>query len=304
MKKIYTLSLLLALGFSANSQVVISQVYGGGGNAGATYTNDFIELFNRGTVAQNLAGWSIQYASAAGPTGATTPNWITTILPNFNLQPGQYFLIQQAPGTTPSAALPTPDLNGIGPGTTNSDGTALATGIAMSGSNGKVILVNVATQQTGINPTGTQIVDKVGYGTTPTGFEGTGPTGTALTSSTAANRKSAGCTDTDSNPSDFVSSVPSARNSSSAINVCPPLSIQQNSISGLKVYPNPAKNNLFISSDSNEIKQVEIYNVLGKVVLNTKVTNAPINISTVSAGVYVVKITEAGKTATRKLVIE
>lgn len=82
------------------------------------------------------------------------------------------------------------------------------------------------------------------------------------------------------------------------------LSNQKNSISGLKVYPNPAKNNLFISSDSNQIKQVEIYNVLGKVVLNTKVTNASINISAIAAGVYVVKITEAGKTATRKLVIE
>jgi Lamin Tail Domain len=93
MKKFYTLSLLLALGLSANAQVVISQVYGGGGNAGATYTNDFIELFNRGTVAQNLAGWSVQYTSATGPSGATTPNWITTVLPSFNLQPGQYFLI-------------------------------------------------------------------------------------------------------------------------------------------------------------------------------------------------------------------
>ena len=61
---------------------------------------------------------------------------------------------------------------------------------------------------------------------------------------------------------------------------------------------------MFISSDSNEIKQVEIYNVLGKVVLNTKIINASINISTIAAGVYVVKITEAGKTATRKLVIE
>ena len=82
------------------------------------------------------------------------------------------------------------------------------------------------------------------------------------------------------------------------------LSTKQNSISGLRVYPNPAKNNLFISSDNNEVKQVEIYNVLGKVVLNTKVTNAPINISAISSGVYVVKITEAGKTATRKLVVE
>jgi Secretion system C-terminal sorting domain len=82
------------------------------------------------------------------------------------------------------------------------------------------------------------------------------------------------------------------------------LSIQQNSISGLKVYPNPAKDVLYISSDNNTTKQVEVYDVLGKVVLNTKATNAPINIASLNRGVYVVKVTEEGKTATRKLVIE
>ena len=46
--------------------VVISEVYGGGGNAGATYTNDFIELYNRTANAISLAGWSVQYASATG----------------------------------------------------------------------------------------------------------------------------------------------------------------------------------------------------------------------------------------------
>lgn len=43
--------------------VVISQVYGGGGNTGATYTNDFVELFNRGTTSVSINGWSIQYAA-------------------------------------------------------------------------------------------------------------------------------------------------------------------------------------------------------------------------------------------------
>ena len=54
--------------------IVISQVYGGGGNAGAVYTHDFIELFNRGTTTVSLAGWSVQYASATGTGnfGATT----------------------------------------------------------------------------------------------------------------------------------------------------------------------------------------------------------------------------------------
>lgn len=75
-------------------------------------------------------------------------------------------------------------------------------------------------------------------------------------------------------------------------------------ISGLSIYPNPAKNLLNITSDSIETKQVEIYNILGKSVLSTKVTNAPINVSTLTSGVYIVKITEDGKTATRKLVIQ
>ena len=82
------------------------------------------------------------------------------------------------------------------------------------------------------------------------------------------------------------------------------LSIKENSISGLKVYPNPANTNLFITSDNNEVKEVTVVDVLGKVVLNTKVTNAPINVSALTSGVYMVKVTEAGKTATRKLVIE
>jgi Secretion system C-terminal sorting domain len=79
---------------------------------------------------------------------------------------------------------------------------------------------------------------------------------------------------------------------------------QFDGISGLSIYPNPAKNILNITSDSFETKTVSIYNVLGKVVLTANVTNAPLNIANLAKGVYVVKVTEADKTATRKLVIE
>lgn len=75
-------------------------------------------------------------------------------------------------------------------------------------------------------------------------------------------------------------------------------------ISGLKIYPNPAKNVLNITSDSFEAKTVAIYNVLGAQVLSANVTNAPINVASLSRGIYVVKVTEEGKTATRKLVVE
>ena len=55
--------------FAANTPagvIVISQVYGGGGNAGAPFHNDYIELFNRGNASTDVTGWSVQYASATG----------------------------------------------------------------------------------------------------------------------------------------------------------------------------------------------------------------------------------------------
>jgi len=55
--------LVVPVAQSASSDMVVSQVYGGGGNSGATYANDFVELFNRGTAAVDLGTWSVQYAS-------------------------------------------------------------------------------------------------------------------------------------------------------------------------------------------------------------------------------------------------
>lgn len=83
------------------------------------------------------------------------------------------------------------------------------------------------------------------------------------------------------------------------------LGTKQNSISGLNVYPNPVVNgNLFITSNSTSNKGVVIFDVLGKQVLKATVSNQAINVSSLNRGVYIVKITEEGKTATRKLVIK
>jgi len=82
------------------------------------------------------------------------------------------------------------------------------------------------------------------------------------------------------------------------------LSIKDNTIAGLKVYPNPVTNGkFFISTDANTDKSVVIFDVLGKQVLNTTATES-VNVSNLKSGVYIVKITEEGKTATRKLVIK
>ena len=82
------------------------------------------------------------------------------------------------------------------------------------------------------------------------------------------------------------------------------LGLQSNTIAGLNVYPNPVSNGkLYITSDSGADKTVAIYDVLGKQVMATALTNDVVNVSALNAGVYIVKVTEAGNTATRKLVI-
>ncbi|MDI1257013.1 MAG: T9SS type A sorting domain-containing protein [Flavobacterium sp.] len=82
------------------------------------------------------------------------------------------------------------------------------------------------------------------------------------------------------------------------------LGINNSNIAGLKVYPNPVTNGkLFIETSANAEKAVVVYDVLGKVVLNTKTVTSEVNVSSLKGGVYIVKITEDGNTATRKLVI-
>src|SRR5439155_4081016 len=99
----------------ASSGVVISQVYGGGGNSGSTYRNDFIELYNKGASPVNINGWSVQYAGATAAfmpqTTATPPTPLTTNLTG-TIQPGHYYLIQESQGNGGTTNLPTPDITG------------------------------------------------------------------------------------------------------------------------------------------------------------------------------------------------
>src|SRR5438874_2672114 len=84
---------------SGSAGIVISQVYGGGGNSGASLRNDFVELFNRGNTAITITGWSIQYAAAAGSS------WERTLLSG-TVQPGQYYLIEEHAEGGGSISLP------------------------------------------------------------------------------------------------------------------------------------------------------------------------------------------------------
>jgi predicted extracellular nuclease len=174
--------------FAASPDVVISQVYGGGGNAGATFTNDFIELFNRGGAPVDVSGWSVQYASAAGAS------WAVTALSG-TIAPGAHYLVQEGAGTGGTTPLPTPDATG---------------GIAMSATNGKVALVTSATALA----CGTAcsaaagVRDFVGFGTANDFETAATP---ALSNTTAALRAADG-TDTDNNGADFTVGAPDPRN--------------------------------------------------------------------------------------------
>lgn len=174
-----------------NSNVVISQVYGGGGNSGAEFKNDFIELYNPTDTAVSLEGWKVRYASATGDLAAATTGF--TLLTG-TIPANGYFLIQEAAGNNGTKALPAPDNTGT---------------LAMAAANGKVDLVNSADVS----------VDMVGFGTA-TAYEGSGPTA-ALGNSLAAVRKAADGApadsrgrDTDNNSADFAVQAPDPRNSS------------------------------------------------------------------------------------------
>ncbi len=182
----------------ASSGIVISQVYGNGGNTGATWLNDFIELHNRGMMAVSVAGWAVQYA------GATGSSWSTTALTG-SIAPGAYYLVQGGGGTNGSV-LPTADVTGT---------------INMSGATGKVALTNTVTPLTTACPTGGAIVDFIGFGSMANCAEGT--KGPAQSATTADLRKNNGCTDAGDNAADFTATTvvtPGPRNGSNTVYVC------------------------------------------------------------------------------------
>jgi len=176
-----------AVSAGAASDLAISQVYGGGGNSGATLTNDFVEIHNRGTAAVDLSGWSVQYAASAGTS------WQRTLLSG-TLPAGGYYLIQEAAGTGGTQALPAPDATGS---------------IAMSATAGKVALVQSTALLSGSCPAA---ADFIGYGSANC-FEGAAAPG--LSNTTADLRAQSGCADTDNNGADFSAGAPTPRNTAS-----------------------------------------------------------------------------------------
>ncbi|WLQ51868.1 lamin tail domain-containing protein [Streptomyces poriferorum] len=177
-----------------SSTAVISEVYGGGGNSGATLTRDFVELANSGSAAYDLSGFSVQYLPGAPSAGSL---WQVSALTG-SVAPGGRYLVAQAAGTGGTVALPAPDATGT---------------VAMSAASGSIALVSGTTPLTCKTAADcaadTRIVDLVGYGSAVV-REGSGPaTGASATASVA---RAASLADTDDNATDLSAAPPTPVN--------------------------------------------------------------------------------------------
>ncbi|MCA1614626.1 MAG: hypothetical protein LC795_10900 [Acidobacteria bacterium] len=197
--------------------LVISQVYTRGGESGATYQNDFVEIFNRGNVTVNLSDYTLQVLVVAPRMtgGVLTPVGIRVVSSggSVGLDPGKYYLFQFAGAGNSGAPLPTPD----------SGGGFFPTNLALPSASGRVALVK------GI-PTHlyAQFGCSVGVDAALADFFSYGPTNCvegsanfrAPSQTTAAVRNTDGCADTDDNVADFTTAAPTPRNSSTAQRLC------------------------------------------------------------------------------------
>ncbi|GAA4948642.1 endonuclease/exonuclease/phosphatase family protein [Yinghuangia aomiensis] len=173
--------------------VLVAEVYGGGGNAGAALTHDFVELVNKSAAAVDLTGWTVQYRSATAAAGTA---WQATALTG-SIAPGGRLLVAEAKGQNGTVALPTPDVAGS---------------IAMSATAGTVAVAATADRLTCSTPdecaADTRIRDVVGYGNAAV-REGSPATGA---SNGAAVARDASSDDTDDNAADFTAGAPTPVN--------------------------------------------------------------------------------------------
>src|SRR5882724_3141318 len=182
---------------ATSSTVVISQLYLGTGVGDMRPRNQYIELFNKGTAATNLQGWTLQYA-------VENINTWTPYALSGSIAPGQYYFIRLS-GSAGNVTLPQPDLT---------------ISLTLPINFGKLALVNSTTAlDTGCPADPTRVIDLVGYGNTAC-FESRSLNPPADTELIAHVRKGGGCTDTDNNFSDFSRVTPVLRNSTSARNPC------------------------------------------------------------------------------------
>lgn len=272
MKKVFTVLGVVAVAAFANAQIVINEVYGGGGNSGAPYKYDFIELKNIGASTVTLTGAFIQYAASSGTFNGGTN---THSLPTMTLTPGQTYLIQES-GTAggPGADLPTPNATGA---------------LNISGTNGKVALTSNDTAVA--SPTSSNVLDFVGFGSANQ-FEGTGAAPVASNTTSVARISG----DTNNNIVDFTAGAPTPQNSTSVTLA----------VSDFKKVSGNFVKNTFVKNDEitfgADAKEVKIYTLTGQLVKIASVkANGTLNIAELAEGNYIVTGTVNNQAVSQKI---
>ena len=275
MKKVFTILGLTALA-TMNAQIVINEVYGGGGNSGSTFKNDFVELINRGSASVTLTGAYLQYGSATGVFQGTGSTPLLQALPTITLQAGQTYLIQQAAGAGGTTNLPTPDY--VPP---------VGTEFGMSGTAGKIALTTNGTVVT--SATDANVVDLVGFGSNASIFEGSGPA-PAPSNSTSVSRTNG--IDTNNNAADFIAGTPTPQNSTQ---------LAVSDVNGVKI--NLVKNSNFTNTLVFGAKaNVQIISANGQVVKSASVTdNARLDVSSLPKGMYIISAEVNGQKVSQKV---
>ena len=266
MKKIFTLAGLLSAFAFSNAQIVINEIYTGGGILGATLTNDFIELKNIGSSPASLNGASIQYGPA---TGAFTQYHT---IPNITLGAGQTYLIQEGSDGGGIINLLNPNLivnvvlnfNGANP--------TVGAGISIGFTSGKVALASNTTQVTG--PTASNVLDFVGYGSADQ-YEGAGaaPSPTILNSITRISG------DTNRNNIDFTIALASPQAGTLAVN-------ENNASKASFIKNSVVRNKIMFATD---VQDVKIYSITGQLVKASSVkANETLDVAELQKGTYIV----------------
>ena len=204
--------------------LVINEVYGGGGNSGATYLNDFVEIYNPTASTIALSGKSLQYRAAATLTASAN---VYSFGAGASVAPGGYYLVQCASAGANGVVLPV---------------TADATNCALnlSGTNGQIYLADttagIAAQTNAAAPWtfSSQVIDFVGFGTAAV-FEGAAaapaPSGTASISRSGTHA------DTDVNSADFTSSTSMTPTAAGPAPLAGTNPGTQNSVTGTAITP-------------------------------------------------------------------
>jgi predicted extracellular nuclease len=200
-----------------STTIVITQVYGAGGNTGSPFTSDYIEIFNLSATSQTLTGWSLQYASATS-TGSVSAANIFPLPATVTIPAGGYYLVS---GQVTAASTGITDPADYATGATGS-----TAGFTLSSASGRVYLVSNTTAVSNLAGTDSTVIDFIGYGTAAT-FEGASSAPLESNSSATSNGtydyRTNPCIDTNNNGADFSNATvqtTSPHNSSSPLHPC------------------------------------------------------------------------------------